>query len=1028
MINKLILRLSLLILLGMPCDLLAWGNGHDYINEFALTVMPPDIKAFLGEENARKFVEWSHAPDDFTPWSELEHVTIHAEELSVLSQYGMETPYALHSYKGHAVNYILLVKAFQAFDPERSAFWMATLMHVVADELACNHDPLIHFMTYGFMEYGMDMGDGIGVDFADIATTSEGAAIIQGLLEELLIEAVEGSSRQLLLKVMLSGIEGNASMTQRGSRIAASYAENATDAVRSESMRAMAELGVKGIQESMDMILSAWNSAPQDECPEWDALLEAEYRTAAAEFGRTRPLQDDSLFTELIAGTTTQQPFVGALVEPSVSMNLTKLGFSSKLITASAVRTMRKSGVPCRLLDLRALEWDTLPDVTTMPLLLICAGPFNVSTSVKTQLQQYTQDGGKLLWIGGEHKDQLGALSLLIQRGDDALLPVSSTYGEDSPAIEKAIITFRSDFGQILGDREYRFTHNPNTRAGWQKPVCPYIINGEGESIVSLAELKVDESVMTIAAAGKSSDGTAQYIFLPEYLVSPYLLSGECVIQDPSNPVLDSVGTKLIPASINILLPEMQITSAEPNLIVHMDFNDANGVPSLVNTGTANVTGVLFNATLDKNVPSVNKSGYSVRFNQPTAGCTNYVNLGDIDALDGLEQLTISTWIKQDEVRSCRIISKGYSYWDYQLSGGSPITCIELETRSAGRNIGSDWKYIAFTYDGTLTTNNCVFYEGDGYTLTPVRTNTIDKGAIMASSTSVWLGDSSQHNGGRAFSGWMDNVRIYDEIVSPAALAAVMAVDDSPNGTPRGPVVQLDFNEEDGVASLANHGSVNVTGTFQGDNAAYGREVAPVNRGGPDGYSGSFEFVANTTEDRNYVDLGDVDEIDSIPKLTVCTWLRGIGNQGSSVTRLAAKGWGFEFALNRVNAELQTYRPQLKIDAGIADGSAIPITNEWVFVAVTFDGTLASDNTIYYTGTDTSITKVYTNTISKTGTSALATPLYVGDWNGAGGSRAFNGYLDNFRIYDRILDSEEIHSVMRVNDSPPEPRLIIQIQ
>jgi len=71
---------------------------------------------------------------------------------------------------------------------------------------------------------------------------------------------------------------------------------------------------------------------------------------------------------------------------------------------------------------------------------------------------------------------------------------------------------------------------------------------------------------------------------------------------------------------------------------------------------------------------------------------------------------------------------------------------------------------------------------------------------------------------------------------------------------------------------------------------------------------------------------------------------------------------------------------------------------------------------------------VYTNTISKTGTSALATPLYVGDWNGAGGSRAFNGYLDNFRIYDRILDSEEIHSVMRVNDSPPEPRLIIQIQ
>jgi len=461
------------------------------------------------------------------------------------------------------------------------------------------------------------------------------------------------------------------------------------------------------------------------------------------------------------------------------------------------------------------------------------------------------------------------------------------------------------------------------------------------------------------------------------------------------------------------------------DLIVKMDFNDTNGIPSLVNSGTASVTGVLFNATLEKNVPAVNKSGYSVRFDQPTVGCTNYVNLGDIDALDGLDQITISTWIKQDDVRSCRIITKGYSAWDYQLSSGTPSMVIELETISSAKTLGLNWKYIAFTYDGTLTTNNCVFYEGDGYTLTPVRTNTIDKGSISASSTPVWLGDSSQHNGKRAFSGWLDNVRIYDEIVSPAALAAAMVADDSPNGTPRGPVVQLDFNDEEGVATLVNHGSADVTGTFQGANAAYGTEVAPVNRVGPDGYSGSFEYVANTTEDRNYVDLGDVDAVDSIRKLTVCTWLRGIGVQGSSVSRLAAKEWGFEFALSINNPALQMYDPQLKINAQWANGVAVPITNEWVFVAITFDGTLGSDNTIYYTGTDTSITKVYTNTIAATGTPASSKLLYVGDWNGSTGSRAFNGYLDNFRIYDRVLDAEEIQSVMLINDSPPVPGTII---
>jgi len=401
----------------------------------------------------------------------------------------------------------------------------------------------------------MDMGEGIGVDFADVAKTKEGAAVIQGLLKAVQIKPVEGNSRQVLLKVMLSGIEGNAYMTQRGSRIAASYAEGAPDAVRRESVTAMAELGVKGIEESLDVFLSAWKNARQEKCPELDDLIEKEYQVAAAELGRQRPLRDDSLFTELLDSTTKQQPFVGALVEPSISMNQAKLGFSSKLITASAVRTMRNRGVPCRLLDIRALEGDGLPDCKTMPLLFICAGSFNVSKSVKTQLQKYTESGGKLLWIGGEHKDQLGALSKVMQRADSALLPVSDKYGKDSPALKKAVITFRSDFKKALGDREYRFTHNPNTKAGWQKPVCSYIINGKDESIVPLAELKVDESVMTIAAAGKNSDGVDQSIFLPEYLVSPYLLSDETSIKDPSQPVLDSVGTKLLLTSINILIP-----------------------------------------------------------------------------------------------------------------------------------------------------------------------------------------------------------------------------------------------------------------------------------------------------------------------------------------------------------------------------------------------------------------------------------------------------------------------------------------
>ena len=67
-----------------PMNIFGWGGGHDHVNRLALTVMPPEIKSFLGEESAQKFIEWSHAPDNFSPWAELKYVTICAEDMEVL--------------------------------------------------------------------------------------------------------------------------------------------------------------------------------------------------------------------------------------------------------------------------------------------------------------------------------------------------------------------------------------------------------------------------------------------------------------------------------------------------------------------------------------------------------------------------------------------------------------------------------------------------------------------------------------------------------------------------------------------------------------------------------------------------------------------------------------------------------------------------------------------------------------------------------------------------------------------------------
>ena len=51
----------------------AWGPGHDHVNELTLKVLPRELREALWEDTRRHVVEWSHKPDDFTPWRKLKY-------------------------------------------------------------------------------------------------------------------------------------------------------------------------------------------------------------------------------------------------------------------------------------------------------------------------------------------------------------------------------------------------------------------------------------------------------------------------------------------------------------------------------------------------------------------------------------------------------------------------------------------------------------------------------------------------------------------------------------------------------------------------------------------------------------------------------------------------------------------------------------------------------------------------------------------------------------------------------------------
>jgi len=248
------------------------------------------------------------------------------------------------------------------------------------------------------------------------------------------------------------------------------------------------------------------------------------------------------------------QPAIGVLVEPSVTMNVAHFSFGAKLITASAARSMRLAGIPFRLVDVRRLEEGSALNSAQTPVLVVCAGPMNVSKEARDALAIYLTAGGRFLWIGGEHGGLLGNLSESLFKADPAMLPVASQYGQDTPVAETARFRFLAEFKEALGDQPYRFVHNPNTKAGWQVPRCPYLLR-PSEGVTVLAEMHLPDKTVPIAGVWRSEDGKAKAIFIPEYLIAPYVLSEEDTIPDLSRPTLDKVGSRMLSAALAMLRP-----------------------------------------------------------------------------------------------------------------------------------------------------------------------------------------------------------------------------------------------------------------------------------------------------------------------------------------------------------------------------------------------------------------------------------------------------------------------------------------
>ncbi len=229
----------------------------------------------------------------------------------------------------------------------------------------------------------------------------------------------------------------------------------------------------------------------------------------------------------------------------------------------------------------------------------------------------------------------------------------------------------------------------------------------------------------------------------------------------------------------------MAVNSAQASLIFQMDFNDAAGNQSLADRGTTGVTGAFAGgAGYSSTVAPSNSGGFSGSFDGINGSS---VDFGDIDALDGLTDLTITAWVRSSTANSGSASSSSRIVWDRTGSTGFDLyyhdTDSELElvldgtvVNGGGSFPGQQWTWIAVTYDSSES--EATFYTGNGTTLSAGDTVAIDKGALGSNDSSFFIGNRS--DGLRPYQGLIDNVRVYSSVEDAASLTTIMTFDDVP--------------------------------------------------------------------------------------------------------------------------------------------------------------------------------------------------------------------------------------------------------
>jgi hypothetical protein len=242
--------------------------------------------------------------------------------------------------------------------------------------------------------------------------------------------------------------------------------------------------------------------------------------------------------------------------------------------------------------------------------------------------------------------------------------------------------------------------------------------------------------------------------------------------------------------------------------------------------------------------------------------------------------------------------------------------------------------------------------------------------------------------------------------------------------TPPTPLLQYTFDDGSGNVDAADTGvAPPANGQFNG--------AATRTSNTPNGIGYALDVTTSGVND--YVHCGDPAKLDNSTTLsnalTLTAWvnLQAVPNAKDRIMSKISTVGGFDLYFNNASATAVNLNFDVNSTSGGCFSSAINMSQQWVFVAVTFDATKTANNVLFYTGgTNTVATLLNTTSLAKGLITNSANEFRVASTAASTSDRTPPAWIDDVRVYDSVLSAFDVETVRSQGGLPAPFSFLVQ--